>query len=727
MKNFLVKYYFLIFLLLFFLCFLFPSKIFAYQQTEAVCYSQCAAYKFGWKGDFCWDLFQDQCSIGSKDALSNFISLVKDTAQAMVTGKLKTIVDVKQVFKAWFVCKPLIEDCIVPQLDACENICKNDSQTVYAPNLSVGNPYGSAAFHNVYYDEANHQLIFKVVNNGYGYAWDIDVSASWGHTRNRDKLVSGGGTLFTEKIPELLFLGARVGSPKTPGDIVIDFLIDESNISGFLSSFKSDANNHYVPPAWYKSVPFTAPDGEYTKVILNVDPNQMIPESNELDNTYILEIDKLPTPASLSIQNLTYKRSNSNDLRDYIVSFELKNSGEENGSAHIKWYEGSYETGKNPIKEQNMVIQALNKAAFDNILTVDVSSGSDSCNLSQKYTIVVFDDEGFIKTTQEFYLPQFAGSINGLVEDLFGKKVVDATITASTGQSAIVNDMGFYHIKGIPTLGKITLTATHPDFSQPVSKEVEIKFDDSQDKCHITGLTHNGVDFVLKDQDVLFTVTIKDNSGNLVNAQVLVTSEAWRFNETVNGTGPLPGMQPGKYVFTITAPGFKTISQDINAVPNEQNLEFTLEKLNGRPTDGGLTIFTSSQFLWQKELDKEIFVQMTATKDGKEVIFYTTRNKENSGKLYFVDSLTGNEIKIIGSTIATKGQAQSCLDTSYDGNTTALYVHTGSVGIAQNTRNVLKLFNNQGSEIDTTDFKSGGGAHECDVSPDGFYVFPDRL
>lgn len=715
----------ILYFLLFFVFLFFPKKTLAYQQTEAVCYSQCAAYKFYWKGDFCWDLFINQCSISSKDMVKNAISLVKDTVQAMATGKLMTIVDISQVFKANFVCKPLI-DCIVPRLNDCESTCKDISQTYYAPNLSVGNPYGSIAYQNVYYDKDRHQLVFKVINNG-GYAWDIDVSASWGHTRNRDKIVSGGGTLFTEKIPELVFFGARVGSPKTPGDYVTDFLIDESNFSGFLSRFKSDADNHYIPPAWYKTVPFIAPDGEYTKVILNVDPNQMIPESSEGDNTYILEIDDLPTPVSLTVEKLTYRRTNPMSLTEYMVNFELKNSGEESGDAHVKWYEGNYESGKSPIHEQNMVVQGLNKVSFDHLLNVDVSSGGDSCNYSQKYTLVVFDDEGFIKTRHEFSLPKFAGSISGRVEDLFGKKVVGATITTSAGQTATVNDMGYYHIKGIPTLGKITLTATHPEFSQTETKEVEIKFDDSFDKCHPEGLALDGINFVLKDQDVMFTVTIKDGLGNPIMAKILAFNSDWRFNETVNGNGPLPGMQPGKYTFTISALGYKTISQDVNAVPNNQNLEFTLEKFNGRPDDSGLHLI-APKLLWKKTLGsgERIISNMSGSKNGNLLVIYAVDNKAKNSNLFFLDLLTGRQIKEASAPYALGYEGFVGLDTSYDGETVGLNTN---LGIKKDNERILKIFNSSGNETGSTTLSkgTGGWATSMDVSPDGFYLCPGEL
>jgi hypothetical protein len=723
MKKFIIVFIILLSLLIF------PKSSFAYQQTEAVCYSQCAAYKFVWRGDVCYDLFAKNCSGDEGSTVSKTIKFLKGVYDTLEGGD-----NVDAVFKAWFVCKPLIEDCIVPQLNDCRNTCKNISQTFYAPNLSVGNPYGSISYQNVYYDEDNHQLVFKVTNNG-GYASDIDVTASWGHTRNRDKLVSGGGTLFTEKIPELLFFGARIGSPKSPGDYITDFLIDQSNFSGFLKKYKSDANNHYVPPAWYKTVPFTAPDGEYTKVILNVDPNQMIPESSEGDNTYILEIDKLPTPVSLSVESLTFKRTNPNNLTEYMVSFDLKNSGQENGNAHVKWYEGNYESGKNPIFDQTMVIQGLNKVSFDHLLNVDVSDGGDSCNYSQKYTLVVFDDDGYIKTQQEFSLPKFAGSISGNIEDLFGKKVTGATVSTGTGQTATVNDSGYYHIKGIPVLGKVTVTATHPDFSKTGTKEVEITFDDSKDKCFIDGLTHNGIDFILKDQDVVFTATLKDATGKLVNGHILATNKItdnkdinnnFKLDKDINGTGELGALQPGQYMFTVSAAGYKTIAQTVSAVPNDQNLEFTLEPLLGRSNDGSLVI-QAPQLLWQMDRGTEILSRVAAGKDGKRIILYTSQNKANTGKLYFLDPLTGSQIKVIPGTLATGGQSQACLETSYDGSTTAFLVHNGTFGMAQDTKNGLILFNSQGNEFARTEYPSGGGASQCSVSPDGFYIYPGFL
>ncbi len=721
---------FIFFVVLYF----FPKDSLAYQQSEGVCYSQCAAHKFVWKGDFCWDMFQSQCSMGSKDAVDTAIDLVKDSAKAMATGKLKMIVDVDPIFTQLFICKPLIEDCIVPILAECKKTCTDISDTYYAPNLYVGNQYGSTVFQNIYYDEDRHQLTFKVTNNG-GYAWDIDVTASWGHTGNRDKIVSGGGTLFTEKIPEMLFFGARVGSPKEPGDYVTDFLIDQSNFSNWLGKYKSDADNHYIPPAWYKTIPFTAPAGEYTKITLNVDPNNIIPEASEGDNMTIYEIDNLPTPVYLTIENFTFKRTNPTDLTEYSVNFNLKNSGEEGGNAHIKWYDGSYQPGSNTIFEQNQTIAGLNKASFDHDIIVDVSRGRDSCNSSHKYTLMVFDDEGFIKTRYEFSIPTYAGSIYGRVDDIFGKKVVGATVSTSTGQTTTTDNGGNYYIGGIPTLGLLTLTVTHPDFSRSESKEMDIKFDDSKDKCQIEGLTHTGINFVLKDQDVVFTVTLKDTAGNPINGHVLATNKMsddeditktyFRLDKDINGTGELGALQPGEYMFTIDAGGYKTIAQTVSAVPNNQNLEFILEPLLGRKDEGNLLI-QPPQLLWQMDRGTEIVSKVSATKDGKRVILYTTKNKADTGKLYFLDSVSGNQVKAIN-TPATGGNSKACLSTSYDGNTTALLVHKGVPGISDNKDNSLILFDNQGHEFARHDQISGNAVDNCAVSPDGFYIFPGFL
>jgi len=722
----------IVFLLFVFVFIHSPKNIFSYQQSEGICYSQCAAYKFVWKGDFCWDLFQSKCSMGEKDAVDSAKKLVKDSAKAMASGKMKMIVDVEPIFTSLFICKPLIEDCIAPILAECQKTCTEISDTYYAPNLYVGNQYGSSIYPNIYYDENRHQLTFKVTNTG-GYAWDIDASASWGHTPNRDKIVSGSGTLFTAKIPELLFFGARIGSPKEPGDYIKDFLIDESNLAGFLSKYKSDANNHYIPPAWYKTIPFVAPEGEYTKIILNVDPNQMIPESSESDNMTIYEIDKLPTPFYLTFENFTFRRTNPSDLTEYSIKFDLKNSGEDSGNAHIKWYDGRYQPGTNSIYEQNEVISGLNTASFDHNVVVDVSQGRDSCNSLHTYTLVVFDDEGFIKTRYEFSLPTYAGSIYGQVNDIFGKKVVGATVMASTGQTAATDNAGNYYIGGIPTLGLVILTVSHPDFSQTESKELEITFNESINKCSIDGLTHTGIDFILSDQEVIFTVTLKDTAGDLVNGHVLATNKMsddeditktyFRLDQNIDGTGELGALQPGQYLFTIDASGYKTIAQTVSAVPNNQNLEFVLEPLLGRQNEGDLTIQTP-QLLWQMDRGTEILAKVAATKDGKRVMLYTTENKANTGKLYFLDSISGNQIKVVN-VPSSGGNSQSCLSTSYDGNTTALHVRSGIPGIGND--NLLILFDNQGNEFAKNDQLSGGSYDECAVSYDGFYIYPGFL
>ena len=696
--------------------FLSQKTSFAYLQNEGVCYSQCAAYKFVWKGDFCYDLFANQCGVSEGNTIIKTIKFLKD-----IYGVVKDSSGADTIFKAWFVCKPLIQDCIAPQLASCRNVCQSD-QTYYGPNLSVGSNWGSADYRGIYYDETNHNLIFKVINNGLGYASDIDVSASWGHTKNRDLIVSGGGMLFTEKIPELLFLGARIGSPKTPGDYITDFLIDESNFAKYLQGFKSDVDNHYIPPAWYKVVPFTAPAGEYTKVIVNVDPNKMIPESNEADNTFILEINDLPLPASYEINKLTAVRSNSNSLTDYMVSFEVKNNGEESGTAHVKWYLGKYEKNKSPLYEQEMVVLPKDKVLFDHPLVMDVSKGGDSCNYSQQYTLVIFDDNGNKQTEREFLVPLFAGSVSGRVVDLFGKKVVGATVTASTGQSSVSNSLGYYHLKGIPVLGNVTLTVTHPDFSKTESKEVEVRFDDSKDKCHIAGLSHYGVDFTLKDQDVLFTITVKNTSGELISANVFASNSNWRFNETVNGTGSLPGMQPGKYTFTISALGYKTISQDINAVPNDQNLEFVLEKLNGRPNDDTLHLITPT-LLWQKKLGSEerVIGNMVGTKNGKLLVVSTKNNRSGARSLFFLDFLTGKQIKEVSVPSSVEEQRYVGLSASYDGGTVGLTVNP-SKG-KEKLDVVVKVFDALGNEIGSTTLDKKLSI-AMNVSPDGFYLCP---
>ena len=190
-------------------------------QSVQVCYSQCLAYRFVWHGTTCYDVFADNCTEENGNTIIKTIKFLKTIYDTVKSGD-----NIGIPFKAMFVCKPLIENCIVPNQEQCNQICTQD-QFVYAPDLSVGHP--DSSFHGVYFDERNKQLYFKLVNNGMGYAWDIDVEAVSGHTPNRDGMIQGGTQLFKEKVEHLIYLGARNGPPKSFSDTVGDFLIEDSS------------------------------------------------------------------------------------------------------------------------------------------------------------------------------------------------------------------------------------------------------------------------------------------------------------------------------------------------------------------------------------------------------------------------------------------------------------------------------------------------------------------
>jgi len=177
-----LKKFFLI-ILLALLVLLLPRDFVVEAQTTqpaGLCYHQCGVYKFYWKGDFCYDMVQQNCTESFN--LKDVVSMVKTIRSSFLTGKLKEIVDVTPIFKAWLICKPLIEDCIVPQLDACKTTCEQYT-TFYAPNLSVGSQWGGT-LHGLYYDDEKKTLSMRVVNNGLGYASDIGVQLTYGYTAN---------------------------------------------------------------------------------------------------------------------------------------------------------------------------------------------------------------------------------------------------------------------------------------------------------------------------------------------------------------------------------------------------------------------------------------------------------------------------------------------------------------------------------------------------------------
>lgn len=215
----------------------------ATSKPGGLCYAQCGAYKFYWKGDFCYDMVQQNCTASFN--VKDLISMLKSIRTAFMTGKLTEIVDVKPIFAAWLICKPLITDCVAPQLTACETECTQDP-TFYAPNLTVGSNWGGV-IQGLYYDQDTKQLTMRVLNDGLGYASDIKVKLTTSTTTGYDEASMTTTTTDTDTIPELLFFGSRQNAPPGVTDIVTDFLIDQSRFHNFLSRFKSDAKNIYIP------------------------------------------------------------------------------------------------------------------------------------------------------------------------------------------------------------------------------------------------------------------------------------------------------------------------------------------------------------------------------------------------------------------------------------------------------------------------------------------------
>lgn len=722
----LLKKFLIIVLFFFFFLPVFSQKNpLAYQQTEAICYSQCLAYRFVWQGTYCYDVFADNCTEENGNTIKKTIKFLKTIYDTVKSGE-----NIDIPFTAMFICKPLIDSCIVPNQESCTQICQQN-QLAYAPDLSAG--YPESSFQGVYYDESAKQLYFKLVNNGMGYAWDINIEATSGHTPNRNGLIQNNTQLFKEKVEHLIFFGARNGPPKSFSDSVTDFLINEAENGKYLKSFKkwllddqkSDANNYNVPSYWIKGVPFTPKPGELNRITFKVDPNQMIPELWKQNNTFGLDIDLRPTPARYSIETFTQNIVDGT-LNSFLVNFLVKNTGEESGRANVKIYDGKYQESKTPIYQLEENIAGKGDINFETTINIDLSTVSKPyCGNTKEYTIVVIDEEGN-KTERSFSLPIYLGSVSGSVEDLFGKPVIGATIRATTGEEALSDKYG-YHLKGMTALGNITITVTHPEFSKSETKEVEFKYGNEFDACKEGNLIFNSVNFVLKDQDVLFTIYIKDASGNPVKANVLAVNSDWRFNEMIDGNGPLPGMQPGKYMFTISATGYKTISQDVNAVPNNQHLEFTLEKLLGRPDDDSFHLITP-KLLWKKTLGQgeKIISNMSDSKNGNLLVAYVVDNKAKNSNLFFLDLMSGRQIKMASAPYALGYEGKVGLDTSYDGGTVGLNT---DLGIKKDNERIMKIFNSSGDEFRSTTLSKGQGgwSTSMDVSPDGFYLCPGGL
>jgi len=69
------------------------------NREQALCYSQCTAYKFLWQGDFCYDLLTAAC--GEKVSVKDVVDFTYNIYSLLRKNALAMWVDVDNVFKAW--------------------------------------------------------------------------------------------------------------------------------------------------------------------------------------------------------------------------------------------------------------------------------------------------------------------------------------------------------------------------------------------------------------------------------------------------------------------------------------------------------------------------------------------------------------------------------------------------------------------------------------------------
>ncbi len=666
-------------------------------------------------------MFQANCSTGALSSASKMIFYLKNIYDVAKKGKTLSV-DVITTLKAMLLCKPLIDDCISPKLRTMKDRCTADP-LYYAPNLTAISTWYNHHSPGLYYDDNKKTLTIHVLNNGSAYTWDIPVNVSYGTTTDRKKPVSGGGFLMeNEMIPELTFFGAQQSGSQTFTGTIKNFLIDESNISGLLQKYKED---HTLKPFfWEKTIPFEAMPGKLTKVNLMIDPNQDISEQSEKDNLYSLIIDKLPTPSRFQILNFVIERK-TDSLTEYIAKFEIKNSGEESGNAVIKWERAD---NMGSITESGKQVAGGATIHSEKIFSVDVSKSGNSCKNQTDYRVKVFDDEGGLHDELQFEIPSFAGEIYGRVEDLFGKPVIGATVMTDTGATATTGKTGSYHITGINKLGKINVTASHASYSDSSQKEVQLTFNtiDVLHTCHVSGLTLTGVNFILKDKPVDWNIRFKDQNGNPVQGSVFTVNEHFRHAFDVPGEVTKNDLQPGAFEVTFSAKGYYSQFKTVVLVHPEVTTEIIFEKIGGRENDNGLSIITP-RLLWKKQLGpgKGFIDQMVSAKNGKLLIVSVSNNKTKQSSLFFIDPLTGKIKKESPIPYFVSNQKTLAIDSSYDGRIVGVFFNTGAPGKTDKDKTV-KIFDLSGNEKGTTQMDKKSAIF-LDVSPDGFYLYPNSL
>ncbi len=557
-----------------------------YEQTADVCYSQCVAWEFYWKADRMLEFVLKECSMGGWESLKTVAKLGKDVA----TGGTGTALGIVQDA---ILCAVVIDAAIAPKLDVCRSIC-DSNMWAYGPNPAVRTRDG------IYYDE-NRGIRIRVVNGGTSYIDEVKVDIYIGSTTSRDCNVANMKLTNYYTIRDMAPAGLEM---------------NRDNLS------------------WedIRYINWEAPEDKCSVIKVVVDPEDEFPEMNgptwgEWDNTYSITVNDLPTLPSYEILNFRYDRYAETD--DVVAHFQVKNNGEMAGEPTVQLRECSSGRGLG-WKEVYLGREDTKPMDFE---LDDLFDGDYS---TQKYVCVrITVDDGVNKAETTELIPVYSGTVTGIVYDMYGKPVKDATVTADTGQTAHTDSKGKYKIVGITRMGTHVLTATSPSHTEGGKANVTFyanttaDYMSSQDELYQTG-----IDIVLMDRPGMVWIRCPYPGYNF-----RMDSGVFNYRGGVSGTGTeILGVVPGNYTMMISKSGYATSFVKVALSPGEEKvIDCGLAPMAQYNDDLGVQFSPQMKELWVANIAPNLVYTADISKDGSTIVLVVGKAPDDHYKVLVYD------------------------------------------------------------------------------------------
>ncbi|MEM4366564.1 MAG: carboxypeptidase-like regulatory domain-containing protein [Candidatus Anstonellales archaeon] len=614
-------------------------------NQKEVCFSQCMAYHLAWKQDPVYRLIESQCSIGSGDLLME----MANAWAAYVTREF----DFLTIANAW-VCKVNIDTYIRPFVRGCNYTCNVDD-TFYAPNLVV-------AGERIYYNERDKKLRITILNSAFSYLDSAEVYVYAGYDDE---------------------INANPGNMKQIGHVKLNCF--------------TPVEPRIIPNSscWYEKT-FEV-DWSHEKDMFNVvrivakPSNSEVVESSTKDNAYTFILNDLPLPPDIKIDGIRHRRLEP-ETNSFRISVDVRNTGEQTGSACISLYYGSYLNNEKAYHE-----------CFD-IGRDETKSFERDVIFSTPYpdfiTITLVDGQNNMVGYEVVYMRPQLYTIMGTVRDERGNAVENAYVYIGDGKMAVnTNADGTYIIRFISTEGDYSITAQKRGYFKD-KKDFSISYSIDEDTVENKAWVverYIYIDFVVKQYPLdLYIGYPSDGWYNINTNKGQYRGRYIELNATKGGKRMISIPAEGSNgTIVVTSQNCSALVRDFSAKPEEaisstllnasgsyESYEYSHElpmgviKCMKFDIDDEYTPLERKQLVFEKSYEEETPHIAVFSKNGKRLYVLTVSKSTSICKVHSYDLKSGNLIYSKSLEAKCLGKYSSKLIPAYDGS--SLYVGIGS-------------------------------------------------